>query len=115
MFNIDPYKQKEKKEIGKAGVEAEFVKAIRLVGGKAYKFTSEMNRGVSDRIVVFPGQVWFVEVKRSSGKLTPLQEDFADFITGMKLNHFVVYGIEDIQKFLQEVKRNDTSRKVRNI
>ncbi len=103
MFELDPNKKKEQKEIGKKGVEAEFVKAIRLVGGKAYKFTSEMNRGVSDRIVVFPGQVWFVEVKRKSGKLSPLQGKFKDFINFLNLNHFVVYGVDDIPNFLGAV------------
>lgn len=113
MFELDPFKRKEQKEIGKKGVEADFVKAVRLAGGKAYKFESEMNRGVTDRIVVFPGQVWFVEIKRKTGKLSPLQIEFRDFIKGLFLNHFVVYGIEDIPKFLQEVKRND-KRNTRN-
>lgn len=103
MFNINPNKKKEQKEIGKKGVEAEFVKAVKLAGGKAYKFTSEMNRGVSDRIVVFPGQVWFVEVKRKSGVMSPLQKKFRLFITGLNLNHFVVYGKEDIHAFLEAI------------
>jgi hypothetical protein len=114
MFELNPYKQKEKKEIGKAGVEAEFVKAVRLSGGKAFKFVSEMNRGVSDRIVVYPGQMWFVEVKRKSGKLSPLQIEFQKFITSLGLNHFVVYGLEGIKQFIQKVKENDKSGKVRN-
>ena len=104
MFNIDPHKQEQKKEIGKSGVEAEFVKTIKQAGGKAYKFTSEMNRGVSDRLVVFPGQIWFVEIKRDKGKLTPLQEDFERHIKSLNLNHFVVYGIKGIQEFMEKVK-----------
>ena len=103
MFEINPNKKEEQTEIGKKGVEADFVKKVRLAGGKAYKFTSENNRGVSDRLVVFPGQVWFVEIKRSSGKLTPLQEKFKDYIRGLGLNHFVVYGAEDIILFLEAV------------
>jgi len=110
MFELNPNKEKEQKEIGKKGVEAEFVKAIRLANGKAYKFTSEMNRGVSDRIVVFPGQVWFVEIKRTHGKLSPLQKKFRDFIKFLHLNYFVVYGEGDIQNFLEVVKQNDKRR-----
>ena len=103
MFEINPDKKKEQTEIGKKGVETAFVTAVRLSGGKAYKFTSEMNRGVSDRIVIYPGQVWFVEIKRSSGKLTPLQVKFKAKIEGLGLNHFTVYGSEDIPKFLDAV------------
>ena len=105
VFLLDLGKKKEQKETGKKGVEAEFVKAVKKAGGKAYKFNSEMNRGVSDRLVVFPNQVWFVEIKRKSGKLTPLQVKFKEFILNLNLNHFVVYGKEDIDKFLNKAKR----------
>ena len=109
MFELNPYK--ERKETGKNGVERKFVQAVQRAGGKAFKFTSEMNRGVSDRLVVFPGQVWFVEVKRKSGKLTPLQEHFRQFIKDFRLNHYTVYGTEQIQDFLNKVKEaeNDNS------
>lgn len=103
MFELNPYKVKEQRETGKKGVERDFVSAVAKAGGKAYKFTSENNRGVSDRLVVFPGQVWFVEIKRKSGKLTPLQIVFRDFIKLFKLNYFVVYGKEDILKFIRRV------------
>lgn len=108
MFEHNPYKKKQQKEIGKKGVEAEFVKAVSLSGGKAFKFTSEMNRGVPDRLVVYPGQVWFVEIKREGGKLTPLQIEFKRFIKARKLNHFTVMGKQGINEFLMEVD-NDKS------
>ena len=104
MFELDPHKAKLQRETGKQGVETDFVTAVKKNGGKAYKFTSEMNRGVSDRLVVFPGQVWFVEVKRTHGKLTPLQQVFKDFIKGLKLNYFVIYGKGDINNFLEVVR-----------
>ncbi len=103
MFNLNPYKKKKQKETGQKGVEADFVRAVARSGGKAYKFTSEMNRGVSDRLVVYPGQVWFVEIKREGGKLTPLQMEFRTFIQSLGLNHFPVVGKEGITKFLEEV------------
>lgn len=114
MFEIDPNKKKIQRETGKKGVESDFVKTVKKAGGKAYKFTSEMNRGVSDRIVVFPGQVWFVEIKREITNLSPLQKDFRDFIKNrMGLNHFVVYGKPGIKQFLEKI--NDKSRKVKTL
>lgn len=103
MFEVNPYKKKKQRETGKKGVETEFVKAIRLAGGKAYKFTSENNRGVSDRIVVLPGQMWFVEIKREGAQLSPLQIEFQHFINSFQLNHFVVYGKQGIKDFLEVV------------
>lgn len=108
MFEYNP--NKKQRETGKQGVETDFVTAVKKAGGKAFKFTSENNRGVSDRIVIFPGQVWFVEIKRDGGKLTPLQADFKDYILAQKLNHFVVIGQNGIKDFLKEVQNaNDRS------
>ncbi len=107
MFNIDPHKKKEQKETGRGGVEDMFVKRVRLEGGKAYKFVSEMNRGVSDRLVVFPGQVWFVEIKRDHGKLTKLQKVFGEFIKSSGLNYYVVYGQKGIEHFINKAKAHD--------
>jgi hypothetical protein len=94
---------KVERETGKNGVERAFVNRVKALGGKAYKFTSEANRGVSDRIVTFYGQVWFVEIKRKDTKLSPLQQVFKKQIELLKLNHFVVYGKEGIDEFIYEV------------
>ena len=56
-------------------VEAALVKAVRDVGGTAYKFSSPGHDGVPDRICVFPpyGRIVFVEVKAPGKKPTALQ------------------------------------------
>lgn len=105
LFSLNPEKKKHVKEIGPNGVEARFVKSVKAHGGLAYKFTSEMNRGVSDRIVILPGQVWFVEIKRENGKLTPLQKAFQQQMARYGLNHFVVFGLNGINDFWKEIKR----------
>jgi len=105
MFDINPHKKKVQRETGKKGVERDFVTAVKKSGGKAYKFTSEMNRGVSDRIVVFSGQVWFVEIKRENTDLTPLQKKFKQYIESLGLNHFTVYGLPGISQFFKELEK----------
>jgi len=97
-------RSKAKKEIAERDIEKAYVKRVAKEGGKAYKFTSEMNRGVSDRLTVFPGQVWFVEIKRLDGKLTKLQKLFRDYIISLELNYFTVYGLEGINAFIEEVR-----------
>lgn len=104
LFRINPEKRKVLREIGKSGVEAKFVEACRAKGWKCYKFTSEMNRGVSDRIVFTTGQVWFVEVKKDIGRLTELQKSFRTTCLSYNLNHFVVYGLAGIKQFIQKVE-----------
>lgn len=106
MFELNPYKKKEQRETGKAGVERAFVNACKNQGWACFKFTSEQNRGVSDRIVLTPGQVWFVEVKRDTGKMSKLQVKFAELVKFFGLNHFVVYGKEGIDDFIRRVHEN---------
>lgn len=45
-------------------IEQFLVKKIKNLGGLTYKFVSPSNRGVPDRIVIFKGKVYFVELKK---------------------------------------------------
>ena len=56
-------------------VEKLFVREVQARGGITYKFTSPGNVGVPDRIAITPeGQVWFVELKTETGRLSRMQE-----------------------------------------
>lgn len=55
-------------------IEAYLRVEMRKRGGKAYKWVSPGNPGVPDRIVVFGGQVVFVELKASGEELSRRQE-----------------------------------------
>lgn len=54
-------------------IEAYFVKRVKEAGGLQRKFVSPGHRGVPDRIVVFNGDVHFVELKAPEKKLRPDQ------------------------------------------
>ena len=55
-------------------LEKKFVGLVQNRGGLARKFVSPNQRGVPDRIVVWPGgRVHFVELKTRNGKLSKLQ------------------------------------------
>ena len=55
-------------------VENEFVKAVKLAGGVAYKLTSQTTNGLPDRLVLFfPAKTVFVELKAPGKMLRPLQ------------------------------------------
>ena len=55
-------------------IENEFVKAVRKVGGVAYKLTSQTTNGLPDRLVLFPpGKTIFVELKAPGKMMRPLQ------------------------------------------
>lgn len=86
-----------------AKLEAKFCNAIKKEGGKAYKFTSPSNMGVTDRIILIPkGPVVFVEIKDGNKKLTPLQLDFQKTIIGMDHCHEIIRFENDISVFINK-------------
>ena len=81
-------------------IERYLVAEVRKRGGEAYKFTSPAMRGVSDRLVVMPGVVWFVELKTPTGRLTPLQERFRDRMLQLLQRHVVLRSKEEVDRWL---------------
>ena len=87
-------------------IEAHLVKKVKELGGIAYKFVSPANRGVADRVVVLPGGgVVFVELKTATGKLSPLQEQFAQEMTRLGQNYIVLKSREEVDAFAKAVSR----------
>lgn len=85
-------------------IEAYLVRRVKDAGGRAYKFVSPAHRGVADRIVVLPGgRIWFVEVKKEGGRLSPLQRVFLDEIKGLGCNYEIVWSKEDVDAFIARV------------
>jgi hypothetical protein len=84
-------------------IEAYFVKSVKSLGGKAYKFNSLSNRGVSDRIAVLPnGETWFVELKRDGGKLSALQKLFAEDMRKLNQNYACLWNKENVDRWTLE-------------
>lgn len=81
-------------------IEAYLVKRVKALGGMAYKFVSPANRGVADRLVVLPGQIWFVEVKQENGRMTALQALFIEQMKRMGHNAIVVWSKEEVDKWI---------------
>ena len=85
-------------------IESHLVKKVKEIGGVAYKFVSPANRGVADRIVCLPdGGVVFVELKTATGKLSPLQEQFAKQMTELRQNYIVLKSREEVDAFIRVV------------
>lgn len=58
-------------------IEQYLVAKVKAIGGRLYKFTSSVN-GVPDRIVLYKGKTWFIEVKRPGESPTALQRKIHD-------------------------------------
>ncbi len=87
-------------------IEKYLVKCVAQAGGKAYKFVSPSNRGVSDRIVCLPdGTTHFIELKRPGGKISPLQAMFARDMATLNQSYDCLWSREEVDKWLSTIMK----------
>ena len=78
-------------------IEAYFVRRVKALGGYSYKFRSVTQRGVADRIACLPnGQTWFVELKKPGGRLSPLQEVFAEQMAATQQRYAGLWSKDEV-------------------
>ena len=86
--------------------EAYLVKTVEALGGKAYKFNSLSNRGVSDRIVCLPdGSTWFIEMKTETGRLSALQKVFAKDMATLNQKYACLNSKEQVDRWACDLTR----------
>jgi hypothetical protein len=84
-------------------IEKYFMRRVAQIGGRAYKFVSPSNRGVSDRVVCLPdGTTHFIELKRPGGKLSPLQRQFAAEMAALNQNYDCLWSKEEVDKWISD-------------
>jgi hypothetical protein len=85
-------------------IERHFCWAVERAGGKAYKFTSPGRKGVADRIACMPdGTTWFVELKTKGGRLSKLQELFADEVKSLNQRYACLWTKEQVDEWSAEL------------
>lgn len=88
--------------IDERDVERYLIKECEKRGWLCWKFVSPGRRGVPDRIVIRPGAVAFVEVKRKGGRVSPLQLRRIDELTRRGVAARVVKTKGDIDEMIRE-------------
>ncbi len=95
----------KKQEVSESKIEIWLNNRIKKMGGRSYKFVSPGNPGVPDRIYLLPnGRVYFVELKRLTGKLSNVQLWQRKQFQKMGCNYRVIYGMEQAKGFIRELK-----------
>ena len=86
-------------------IEAKLRQAIEKDGGLFFKFVSPGNDGVPDRIAILPdGQIWFIELKTESGRLTPIQVWQIDRLRQLGCQVRTIRGMDEAAAFIEEVR-----------
>jgi Holliday junction resolvase len=88
-----------------SAVERYLIKRIKRLGGQCYKWRAIDNKGVPDRIAVIPGfGMVGIEVKSSTGKLSPIQSYVVNTIKKCGGTCVVVYGRQGVDTFISSLK-----------
>lgn len=93
--------------IDERDVERYLVKECEKRGWLCWKFVSPGRRGVPDRIVIRPGSVAFVEVKRKGGRISPLQIRRIEELIRLLIPARVVETKGEIDEMIREWESRD--------
>ncbi len=86
-------------------IEKHLVKLCKRFGWECWKLTSPARRGVPDRLIIAPGVVVFVEVKRPGGKVTPLQARTLQKLQALHQKAVVVFSKEQVDELTHLVAK----------
>lgn len=87
-------------------LERSFREGVEKLNGKALKFVSPGEAGVTDRIVIFPFiPVQFVELKKEGKPLEPLQVLFRDWLLERGQHHACLDTHAKVAAWLAEMHR----------
>lgn len=84
-------------------IETYFTRQVKKRGALCYKFTSPGNRAVPDRIVLFSGRTFFIELKRPGGKPRKDQlKKFKDF-SKQNIHVYVIDTKDGVDQFIKKM------------
>lgn len=84
-------------------IEKYLVKNIKTLGGLCLKFTSPGTRGVPDRIVLYQGRTFFVELKAPNKKPRPDQIKIHSVFGKQGFPVYVIDTKEGVNRFIAKI------------
>lgn len=87
-------------------IEKRLVDEVKKLDGLIYKFNSQANNGVPDRLIVFPNNlIFFVELKKPNGGITSkVQKYQLEKLREKGCNTFLISNITEVLDFKKYVE-----------
>jgi hypothetical protein len=83
-------------------VEKFLTKHVTRHGGLIYKIAFIGRRGAPDRLVIWPnGEVDFIEVKRPSGVISPIQKKLHELWQKQNKSVYVLFSLAEVDAYLK--------------
>tara|TARA_R110000796_G_C14509302_1_gene429731 strand:+ start:964 stop:1263 length:300 start_codon:yes stop_codon:yes gene_type:complete len=86
-------------------VENYLLKEMKRIGGLSYKWTSPGKRGVPDRINIYKGNIYLVEVKTKDGEASSSQLRVAKHIFNQGVFVYFLDSHEKVNWFIRTLER----------
>lgn len=81
---------------------------VKSIGGRCLKWVCPQVSGVPDRLVLFKGKVYFVELKRSEGGVwAKLQVEFAKWLTTNDFDYSLIQSKAEVDFLMQRIKNEN--------
>lgn len=88
-----------------ARLEAVFRSRVRQMGGMMIKLAPTV-KGIPDRLVMLPGgRLYLVELKTSTGRLSPAQVEWHRRAKLLKVRVIVLSGLDQIESWVEKQER----------
>jgi len=98
--------------LSEKAIENKFKKEIEKIGGRCEKLSAAYQSGLPDRLVLLPGGlVFFVELKREGGRISPLQKVKRDMVIRLGHNYLLLEGENGLRECLDIIKHMLCSRR----
>jgi len=88
-------------------IESFLRESINKIGGRCLKWVSPGTAGVPDRIVLYNGKVYFIEVKRPGGTLSKLQQQFGNYLVTNGFNYYIIMSKYDVEFFINALTKGE--------
>jgi hypothetical protein len=85
-------------------IEKYFKRQAEKMGALVVKFVSPGMSGVPDRVMIYKGVIWFVELKRPGYNLEPLQEWIHKLFKSHGAKVITLDTKEDVDEFIGTIK-----------
>lgn len=83
-------------------VENYLTKRVKQHGGQCLKFVSPGNAGVPDRLIMWPGCIEFVELKRDANHHPrPLQVHWLKLIESYGISTYVIHNKSEVDSYIK--------------
>ncbi len=83
-------------------IERSFTLAVGRRGGWAIKLNPQWVRGIPDRLVLYRGRAWFVELKTESGRLSKVQRAVHRRLTRLGFDVAVLWSVTEAENWIVE-------------